>query len=246
MAERIRALWQRIRLDIQRNPGLWIGVGITAIVAVIAYLAYRQKQNASQSQVPANGYGIPDYGSSAGGSTGGLLSGGGYAPFQPSSPTSSVFTPTSSGDLTPATSFPSFPSFNFVPSGPLAPLAPVSANTGMDEPFYRGFALPASQVVGGIQNPLTASQLAHTGAGASVASVAAALGSLLRSPAVTPPAQALAPAIVGLNPIQNPTVAQETAHRGVTMPTTQTHVSVPTLIPTTIRPQTVTTRGRVA
>ena len=214
MAERIRALWQRLLADIHRNPGLWIGVGISAVILVVAYLAYRKQQNSQQSQVPANGYGFPDYSSATGGSSGGLL-GGGYGPAQPASPSlpglpvvSPVSPPPFSSGFNatpPVTAQPAYPPYTFSPA-PVA--APVPAYT----------LVPAVQ--GRIQNPLRKAQLAH------------------RYDAPTP-------AVRGH--LQNPLAAAQRAHRTAAPTPSVSPVSTRSyLIPTTIRPQTVTTKGRVA
>lgn len=194
MAERIRALWERLKADVQRNPGLWIGVGISAVILVIAYLAYRKNQLNSSAVVPANGYGIPNYGTSSGGSSDTGLTYPGYSPYQPASPSVPI-SPVSSPVSSPATAFPAFPPFNLSAPAPASPFAPV-----------------ARTIAGSIQNPTAAQTAQHVG------TVTAIQGN-----------------------IQNPTAAQDIAHRG-SLPTAPTSY----IVPTTIRPRTVTTRGRVA
>ena len=214
MGERVRAFWERLKADIHRNPGLWIGVGISAVILLVAYLAYRKSSGAL---VPANGYGIPNYSSALGGDTTGGSTG--YAPYQPVTSTAPVapYVPTSSGVTAPGVAV---PALGFTP--------PAAVGTGQP------FSLPTARVIGHvidrgvsasptptpyptylppIQNPLAPAQLAHRG---------------VSSPA---PVQT----------VQNPSAAQDIAHRGVTH-TTPTHY----IIPTTIRPIPVATRGRVA
>lgn len=229
MGERIRAIWQHIADDIRRNPGLWIGVGLTAVVAIIAYVAYRNQQNSSQDQIPANGYGIPDYSSAFGGSDGG--SGGGYAPYQPASPASPTAPIDSGGSTFPVTAAPAFPAFNL----------PVGGAAG----FGSSDATPNSYTIAGnIQNPSAASELAHR-ALAAVASVTAPSLPLINQPLA--PAQK---AHTGAAPlIQNPTADAQMAHRGATtrqpQAVTVPHVNQQSPI-TTVRPKPTSGRGRAA
>ena len=232
MAERIRALWQRLSEDIHRNPGLWIGVGITAVVAVIAYLAYRQNQLKTQADVPANGYGFPNYGSAGFGSSGGGL-GGGYQPYQPPTPSSdgNIFTPTSSGTL--ASGFPAFPAFPAFTFGTAAPAAPVAS------------ASSTPTIFGSIQNPFAASEQAHTGRLSIFGSIQNPLAVSQQAHTLTgyaAPAPIAPPLTIVQGSIQNPTATQENEHTGKTSsPVT----SYPAPIYTTIRPQ-ATSAGRVA
>ena len=226
MGERIRALWERLREDIHRNPGLWIGVGITAIVAVIAYLAYRKANG--QGVVPANGYGFPDYGSASGGSD--SSGGAGYAPNQPISTINpaqpaSAFTPTSSGVSVPATAFPPFTlgggSFGLVDTPAVAP----SAYT----------------VQGSLQNPLAWQTLQHTGAAITSGGIPAGGASgVSQFPTISTQLQHTGATATALAPRPAPT----TSHPATSAPAPS--YTVPTIIPTTIRPITVTTKGRVA
>ena len=53
--------WGRLSEDFHRNPGVWIGVGVSAAVLIMAYLAYRSRASSAGTQTPANGYGQPDW-----------------------------------------------------------------------------------------------------------------------------------------------------------------------------------------
>lgn len=222
MAERIRAIWERIKDDIHRNPGLWIGLGISAMVLVLAYLAYRKKQLNTQSVVPANGYGIPDYGtSSGGGGTDTGLTYPGYSPYQPASPSVPI-SPISTPFTSPATAFPAFPSFNLT-----APAGPFSGVT----------SAVASLISGNIQNPTAAQDIQHRGSLVSSYPVTQVIPYAIQNPTAAQTAQHVGT----VASVQNPTATQDIQHRG-SLPTAPTSY----VIPTTIRPTTVTTRGRVA
>ena len=211
MAERLRAIWERLREDIHRNPGLWIGLGISAVILVIAYLAYRKNQLNTQPVVPANGYGIPDFGASSGGSSGGLTYPG-YSPYQPASPSLPI-SPVSTPFTSPQTAFPAFPAFSL--SSPVASNPVNSFSRIIGSIVDRGVNTPAQVdpvALAPVQNPTAAQTAQHRGT------------------------------VSSLPNIQNPSAAQDIAHRGTVTPTAPTHY----IIPTTIRPTTVTTRGRVA
>lgn len=222
MGERIRALWERLKADFHKNPALWIGIGISAAILVIAYLAYRRQTGAV---VPANGYGFPDYGGASGGASGG--GGGGYAPYQPPSapglPIPNPFTPTS------PVSNP-FPPFSFGPpsGGGSAGSSGAAGETGV----YRG-STPYS-VQGSVQNPTAAQDAQHQGlAVPSLASV--------QNP-TAPAQQAHRGSQPVLPPIQNPTAASQLAHRGQRRPARPAPRKPPV---TTIRPAN-SGHGRVA
>jgi hypothetical protein len=212
------------------------------VILVIAYLAYRQSQPSSLAQVPANGYGYPDYGSATGGGGGGSTSSLGYTPYQTSDPTApSNYTVSPSGVTTVASATPALPSYtpSYTPSYPAFSLSPFTfAPTASSPTPVRTMVDVAAPVttLAGIQNPTAAQDIAHRGL-------------------------TVAAPVTTLAGIQNPTAAQDIAHRGLTvaappepmhpaasMPApvyTVPHINT-TFIPTTIRPQTVTTRGRVA
>ena len=226
--EHLRAFWERIRQDIHDNPGLWIGIGISALVLVIAYLAYRRNlQNGAV--VPANGYGIPNY-AGASTDTGGSV-GGGYNPTPSGAAGANTFQPFTPTPVTLPTAVPSF-SFN---SGPLAvgPVAPESRVIGTIRDLGAASAgatpLPSGAALPNINSPLALAQQQHTG-------VAIDSGLVTTS-------------------TLNRTTTNQRAHTGTqttayTAPTVGYGVGVrlfpaPPTIPTTIRPL-ATTAGRVA
>lgn len=226
MAERLRAIWERIRDDIHRNPGLWIGVGITAIVAVIAYLAYRKSTGLD---VPANGFGFPDYGAATGGSDAG--GGGlGYQPYQPPSSPGNPFNP-----VTPTAPVSNpFPPFAFAPVSPTAPFAPPAHMIGT----FNDQGAPTASFYP-IQNPTAAQDQQHR---------ASSLPSLPLPPIQNPTAgqdqQHRGANPLPLPPIQNPTAPSQQAHRRTSHPAQ--HQPPPAiLIPTTKQPIT-SGHGRAA
>jgi hypothetical protein len=191
------------------------------VILVIAYLAYRQSQSISLAQVPANGYGYPDYGSATGGG-GGSTSSLGYTPYQTSDPTApSNYVVSPSGVSTVASATPALPSYT--PTYPAFSLAPFTFTPTASSPT------PVRTMVEHSVTTPVRTMVEH--------SVTTILGS-----------------------VQNPTAAQDIAHRGITVaaPPEPMHPAMsmpapaylvpraPTVIPTTIRPQTVTNRGRVA
>lgn len=232
MAERIRALWQRIKEDIRRNPGLWIGVGISAVILVIAYLAYRQNQASSLAQVPANGYGYPDYGSASGGGGGGSTSSLGYTPYQTSDPTApSNYVVSPSGVTSVASATPALPSYT--PSYPAFSLSPFTfAPTASSSTPVKTMIEHAAPVKTMIDTGYATSPVKHLFDQSPIPPVKHMTDSGYTTSSAPPP-DAMHPAV--------------TSHPATQLPApnyTVPHVN--TFIPTTIRPQTVTTRGRVA
>lgn len=152
--DRVRELWARIRQDMRDNPGLWIGIGISALVLVVAYLAYRNNlQNGAV--VPANGYGFPDYGG-ASTDTGGVY-GGGYNPVPSGGSGSNPFQPFPPTPVTPPVAFPPLPIFS---GGNPVPVAPEHAIGSVQD---LGAASAGTSSLPSINNPTSHAQQQHTG-----------------------------------------------------------------------------------
>ena len=189
MGERLHEIWERLKADIHRNPGLWIGVGISAVILVIAYLAYRKSTGLD---VPANGFGFPDYGTATGGGGG---DGGpvGSQPFQPPSNPFNPITPTA------PVANPLLP-FSLPPFAPINPVAPFSPPTHMIG-TVNDQAAPTSGFYP-IQNPTASQDQQHQGS------------ALPLPPIHNPTAGQDQQHRDSLPPIQNPTATAQKQHKG--------------------------------
>lgn len=177
----VTGAWDRIKADFAANPGVWVGVGVSAVVLYFVWAAYQQNQSSAGLQTPANGYGSPDWGSASGGIAPGsvpnnqelqneIASLQAYmanpqTPNPPAAASPASSTPVASFAAASPTSSPSSYSAPAAAPAPAPatvqnPLAPAQllhryGTTSFPQPVY------SAKNGGQIQNPLVAAQAAH-------------------------------------------------------------------------------------